>query len=92
MTEQLRYRIDRRLKEQAEKILADLGCDPGQAIAMFYSQVVRLRGLPFRPSEFAALEEYGATVADADAAEDAALKELAADRKAGKVTEFKGKL
>jgi len=92
MTEQLRYRIPARLKKQAEEILSDLGCDPAQAIAMFYSQVVRLRGLPFRPSEFAVLEEYGATVAEADAAEDAVIADFAKDRKAGHTFEFKGKL
>jgi addiction module RelB/DinJ family antitoxin len=92
MTEQLRYRIDSRLKKEAEKILESIGCDPSNAIAMLYQQIVRLRGLPFRPSEFPALEEYGATLDEAEAAEDAALKELAADRRAGRVREFKGKL
>ena len=37
---------------------------------MTFAQMVRLRALPFRPSEFPALEEYGATLAEADAAEE----------------------
>jgi hypothetical protein len=48
--------------------------------------------LPFRPSQFPALDEYGATLAQADAAEASALKEIKAGRKAGKVFEFTGKL
>ncbi len=49
-----------------------------------------LRGLPFRPSEFPVLEDYGATLAEAEAAEDKALAEIQAERKAGKVFEFNG--
>jgi hypothetical protein len=59
---------------------------------MLFAQLVRLRALPFRPSEFPALEEYGATLAEAEAAEDRALKEIESDRKAGKVVRFTGKL
>jgi addiction module RelB/DinJ family antitoxin len=65
MTEQLRYRIDSRLKKKAERVLDELGCDPSAAISMFYAQIVRARALPFRPSEFPALDEYGATVEEA---------------------------
>jgi hypothetical protein len=59
---------------------------------MFFAQLVKLQTLPFRPSEFPALEEYGATLADSEAAEARMRKELEADRKAGKVIEFTGKL
>ncbi len=59
---------------------------------MFFAQLVKLQALPFRPSEFPALEEYGATLTDAEAAEARMRKELEADRKAGKVVEFTGKL
>jgi len=48
--------------------------------------------MPFRPSEFPVLEEYGATLAEADVAETRTLKEIQSDRKAGKVFEFTGKL
>ena len=59
---------------------------------MFFSQMVKLRGLPFRPSDYPALEEYGVTLVQATAAENAALKEIAADRQAGRLKTFTGKL
>ena len=42
-------RIDTGLKESAEGILSQLGITPASAISMFYSQIVRQRGLPFTP-------------------------------------------
>ena len=76
MTEQIRYRINRDLVEQAERVCEDLGLSPTQAVSLFFAQLVKLGALPFRPSTFPALDEYGATLADADAAEDRALKEI----------------
>ena len=92
MTEQVRYRLDRDLVKEAERVCKEIGVSPSQLVSMLFAQLVRLRALPFRPSEFPALEEYGATLADADAAEDRALKEIKANRKAGKVFRFTGKL
>lgn len=92
MTEQVRYRINRNLVKRAEKICDDLGMTPTQAVSMFFAQLVKLGALPFRPSNFPALEEYGATVADAQAAEARAREELDADEKAGRLVTFKGKL
>ena len=92
MTEQVRFRIDRDLVKRAEKVCDNLGMTPTQAVRMFFAQLVKLQALPFRPSEFPALEEYGATLADSEAAEARMRKELEADRKAGKVVEFTGKL
>jgi addiction module RelB/DinJ family antitoxin len=92
MTEQVRYRIDRRLVKEAEEVCDELGVSPSQVVSMLFAQLVRLRALPFRPSEFPALEDYGATLADAEAAEDRALKEIERDRKAGRVVRFTGKL
>lgn len=92
MTEPLKARIDRRLKAEAEAVLSELGLTPATAVSMFYAQIVKLRGLPFRPSAFPALEDYGATLADAEAAEADALAELANDRRAGRVVRFNGKL
>ncbi len=40
-------RIDTRLKENAEEILAKLGISPSGAIQMLYSQIVLCRGMPF---------------------------------------------
>jgi len=59
---------------------------------MFFAQMVKVGGVPFRPSNFPALEEYGVTLAEAEAAEARARRELDADEKAGKLVEFKGKL
>jgi addiction module RelB/DinJ family antitoxin len=92
MTEQVRYRLDRDLVKEAERVCKEIGVSPSQLVSMLFAQLVRLRALPFRPSEFPALEEYGATLADAEAAEDRALKEIKANRKAGKVFRFTGKL
>ncbi len=39
-------RIDNGLKENAEKILGQLGISPSSAIQMFYSQIVLTKGLP----------------------------------------------
>ena len=92
MTEQVRYRIDRELVREAERVCKEIGVAPSQVVSMLFAQLVRLRALPFRPSEFPALEEYGVTLTEAEAAEGRALKEIRADRKAGKVREFTGKL
>lgn len=40
-------RVNTRLKERAEGILAQLGITPSSAIQMLYSQVVLRNGLPF---------------------------------------------
>lgn len=92
MTEQVRYRIDKRLVREATKVFQNLGVPPSAAISMFFAQVVKQRGLPFRPSELPALEDYGATWEDAVRAERAARRELTADKKAGRLVEFKGNL
>lgn len=39
-------RIDTNLKENAEKILKQLGISPSSAIQMLYSQIVLTRGMP----------------------------------------------
>ena len=92
MTEQVRYRIEQRLVREAEKVCDELGLSPSQVVSMTFAQLVRLRALPFRPSEFPALEEYGATLAEANATEERALREIDRDRRAGKVVRFTGKL
>lgn len=51
-------RIDADLKREADAILAEIGMKPSQAIALFYTQIVRQRGIPLSlkvPNE--ALEE-----------------------------------
>ena len=92
MNEQIRLRIDRRLSTDAAAVCKRLGITPTAAVSMFFSQMVRLGGLPFRPSEFPALDEYGVTLKQAGAAEDAAIAEMKAERKPGKTVVFSGKL
>jgi addiction module RelB/DinJ family antitoxin len=92
MNEQIRLRIDGRLADEAAAVCKRLGITPTAAVSMFFAQMIRLGGLPFRPSEFPALDEYGVTLKDAEAAEGTALGEIKAARKAGKLTEFSGKL
>ena len=75
-----------------DSVLSEIGLTPAAAVSIFYAQVVKLRGLPFRPSAFPALEDNGATVAEAEAAEADTPAEIAADRKAGRVVPFTGKL
>ena len=40
-------RINAKLKDEADAILAQIGIKPSQAITMFYTQIVRQRGIPF---------------------------------------------
>ena len=92
MTEQIRLRIERGLLREADEVCREIGVSPSGAVSMFFAQLVKLRGLPFRPSHFPALEEYGATLEQATATVDTALVEIAADRKAGRLKKFTGKL
>jgi antitoxin component of RelBE/YafQ-DinJ toxin-antitoxin module len=80
------------LAEEAHEVCRELGITPTAAVSMLFAQMVKLRGLPFRPSDFPALDEYGVTLAQATAAEDSALAEIKAARKAGKLKTFAGKL
>jgi addiction module RelB/DinJ family antitoxin len=92
MTEQIRLRIDSDLAEAAAVVCREVGLTPTAAVSMFFAQMVKLRGLPFRPSNFPALDEYGVTHSQATAAEAAALAEIAVSRQAGKLAPFDGKL
>ncbi|MGH7954096.1 MAG: type II toxin-antitoxin system RelB/DinJ family antitoxin [Limisphaerales bacterium] len=93
MTEQIRLRIERNLLREADEVCREIGISPGGAVSMFFAQLVKLRGLPFRPSHFPALEEYGATLEQAAAAaEHRALAEIKKARKAGRLKKFTGKL
>ena len=92
MTEQVRMRIDKRLVAEAEAVCRRLGISPTAAVSMFFAQMVKIGGLPFRPSEFPALDEYGVALRQAEAAEAEARAEIDADRKAGRLVPFTGKL
>ena len=92
MNEQIRIRIDSRLAAEAGEVCREIGITPTAAVSMFFAQMVKLRGLPFRPSDFPALEEYGVTLAQATSAEDAALAEIAACRDKSRLEPFAGAL
>lgn len=92
MTKQIRLWIDSDLAEEAAQVCSEIGITPTAAVSMFFAQMVKLRGLPFCPSDFPALDEYGVTLAQATAAEDAALAEVSLFRKAGNLQTFTGKL
>lgn len=92
MTEQIRLRIDRDLAAEAGDVCREIGITPTAAVSMFFAQMVKLRGLPFRPSDFPALDEYGVTLAQATEAEDAALAEISSSREACRLEPFAGAL
>jgi addiction module RelB/DinJ family antitoxin len=92
MTEQVRYRIKANLAREAAAVCERIGISPSAAVSLFFAQMVKAGGLPFRPSEFPALADYGVTLAEATAAEDKALSEIRRDRKAGKSVKFTGEL
>jgi addiction module RelB/DinJ family antitoxin len=92
MTEQIRLRIDSQLAEEADMVCREIGITPTAAVSMFFAQMVKLRGLPFRPSDFPVLDEFGVTLAQATAVENSALAEIELSRKAGKLETFTGKL
>jgi addiction module RelB/DinJ family antitoxin len=92
MTEQLRFRIDKRLAAEAAAVCAEIGLTPTAAVSAFFAQMVKVRGLPFQPSEFPVAKEYGASVDEIEAAESRALREIKSARRAGRVVPFTGKL
>jgi addiction module RelB/DinJ family antitoxin len=91
-TAQVRYRIPKQLVKEAASVCQEIGVSPSQAVTMFLSQMVRLRGFPFRPSEYPALDEYGVTLEEALATQKRAKADVEAARKAGKLVRFTGKL
>ena len=92
MTEQIKLRIDRQLAAEAKVVCREIGITPTAAVSMFFAQMVKLRGLPFRPSDFPTLDEYAVTLAQATLAEDAALAEIAASRETARLEPFAGAL
>ena len=92
MTEQIRLRIDGQLVAEAGEVCREIGITPTAAVSMFFAQMVKLRGLPFRPGEFPTLDEYAVTLAQATLAEDAALAEIAVSRGTGRLEPFAGAL
>ena len=43
----INIRIDKAVKEKAEKVFSKLGITPTAAITIFYHQVIRTNGIPF---------------------------------------------
>jgi len=50
MTEQVHYRIERRLVKRVREICTDLGITPTASVSMFFAQLVKEGGLPFLPT------------------------------------------
>ncbi len=92
ITEEFRVRLDPKLLRETERVAEEIGTTPGDLVRMLFAQVVKLRGLPFRPSSFPALDDYGVTLPQAEAALAGATKELESEFASGKMAEFKGKL
>lgn len=92
MNEQIRLRIDGQLVAEAGEVCREIGITPTAAVSMLFAQMVKLRGLPFRPSDFPALDEYGITLEQATSAEDAALAEIDSSRDSGGLQPFAGTL
>lgn len=88
----MRLRIDSQLAEEAADVCREIGITPAAAVTMFFSQMVRMQGLPFRPGNFPALDEYGATFEQATAAEDFALAEIQSAKNKGKLKAFSRRL
>jgi addiction module RelB/DinJ family antitoxin len=89
----LRTRVDTARATEARKILAGLGLDPTAAVNMLFAQIVARRGIPFAVQEAGdayAAGEYGLTPAEISAAGKRIHRRIARERKAGKLTEFKG--
>jgi DNA-damage-inducible protein J len=79
-------RTDAQLKQEADRLFADLGMDFTTAVNMFLRQAVRMQGLPFRPTcdvpnaeTIAAMREADHIAADAEAQGFASVDELFAD-------------
>lgn len=88
MNEQLRIRVNPQLIAGATEVCEELGITPSAAVSMLFAQMVKLRALPFQPSSFPALADYGITLEQFAPVEAAALAEI----RATKSTPFTGKL
>ena len=47
-TVKLQIRMDRRLKEAADAVFAEIGLDATTAVRLFFTKVVQTRSIPFR--------------------------------------------
>ena len=46
----LQIRVDDTVRDRAREVAAGMGMDLGEAVRIFLSQMIREKGLPFRPS------------------------------------------
>lgn len=63
----IQFRIDDELRDKAQAIAAEMGLDLTTAVRMFLHQMVRQKGLPFRPTaepEMSAERSQPETAAD----------------------------
>ena len=46
----LKIKIDKALKAEVSAVLDDMGLDVTTAVNMFFKEIVRIKGLPFKPT------------------------------------------
>jgi DNA-damage-inducible protein J len=51
-TEVVRARIDAQVKEEASRVLGEMGLTPSDGIRMFLTSVAKKKELPFHPMDF----------------------------------------
>lgn len=49
MTSTIQIRMDKKTKEKAAKILANMGMTMSSAVQLYFSQIIKEEALPFRP-------------------------------------------
>lgn len=49
MTTTLQIRIDKKIKDKTNKILAGMGMTMSSAISLYFNQIIKEEALPFRP-------------------------------------------
>ena len=66
-TEVVRARIDAQVKEEASRVLGEMGLTPSDGIRMFLTSVAKKKELPFHPMDF--FEPNAETIAAMEEAE-----------------------
>ena len=89
----VRARVNARRVRKVTRILDRLGLKPEDVVNLVFAKIEQRQGLPFavgEPEEDYAVQEYGLTPAEMDAAAKRIKRSIARERKAGTLTEFKG--
>lgn len=46
----IQVRVDKNLKDEAEKLFEQMGLNPSAAVRLFYAQTINSGGIPFQPT------------------------------------------